>query len=212
MISNRTIGRLSLYRRLLSEAAHDGVEHLFSHELASRAGCSAAQVRRDIMAVGYTGTPVRGYDVQELLGSIAKFLDAPANKRFVLVGIGNIGRAALSHFAARGKHISIVAGFDADAMKTNRVIHGCHCYGMGDLEDVVARTGAEVGIIAVPSDAAQDVADRLCATGIRGLVNFAPVRLRVPEGVYVETVDLTMALERAAFFAVHRSAAAGYAT
>jgi len=200
-VSDRTIGRLSLYRRLLKETRSSGKTHVFSHDLAALAGCTPAQVRRDVMTIGHTGSPAKGYDIDELVDSIGAFLDPDDALRVALVGVGNLGRALLSHFVGWGGQFSIVAAFDADSERTNRVIHGCRCYPMEDLLPVVSRQDVRVAIIAVPASEAQTIANSLCNAGVRSLVNFAPVRLWVPDGVYVENVDVTMALERVAYFA-----------
>jgi redox-sensing transcriptional repressor len=183
--------------------------HVFSHELARLAGVSAAQVRRDVMTVGYTGSPARGYDVEDLSAAIGRFLDPPGAHGVALVGVGNLGRALLSYFAHRARHYSIVAAFDSDPDKTNRVIHGVRCYPVEDLAIVAGEKRIAEAIVAVPAQQAQDVTAALCQAGVRGIVNFAPVRLWVPDGVYVENVDVTMTLERVSYFArdgVHATA------
>ena len=107
----------------------------------------------------------------------------------------------MTYFAGRRPHLAIVAAFDKDPYKTDRVIHGCRCYGFANLLTVVREKGVRIGIITVPADEAQLVADELCRAGVRGIVNFAPVPLRVPPGVYVEDIDMTMSLEKVAYFA-----------
>ena len=201
MVSEKTIGRLSLYRRMLNELLAEGVQSVYSHQLASMTGGTAAQVRRDLMVIGYSGSPTRGYDVQGLIESIRTFLDAPQGQAVALVGIGNLGRAILHYFAGRRPKLSIVAAFDNDLSKVHRVIHGCRCYPMEDLADVVREKHIQVGIITVPAAEAQGVADRLIRAGVRGLVNFAPVPLRVPPTIYVEDIDITMSLEKVGYFA-----------
>lgn len=201
MVSDRTIGRLSLYRRLLRDLLADGETHIFSHQLAAMAGGTAAQVRRDIMAIGYSGSPVRGYDIEQLLVSIGQFLDASQTQNVAMVGVGNLGRALLAYFVGRHPTLSIVAAFDKDPAKANRVIHGCRCYPVDDLKAIVRERDIRLGIVAVPAPEAQAVANLLCQAGVRGLLNFAPIRLWVPEHVYVEDIDVTMALEKVAFFA-----------
>jgi redox-sensing transcriptional repressor len=200
-VSDKTIGRLSLYRRLLNGLVSDGIANVFSHQLAAMAGGTAAQVRRDMMAVGYSGSPKRGYDVRELIGSIATFLDAPQGQGVALVGIGNLGRAILTYFSGRRPNLSMVAAFDSDPYKVNRVIHGCRCYPMSELAAIVGRLEIRTAIIAVPATEAQSVAERLIRAGIRGILNFAPVRLHVLGGVYVEDIDMTTSLEKVAYFA-----------
>jgi redox-sensing transcriptional repressor len=200
-VPEKTIGRLSLYRRLLVDAKGRGCSSLYSHELARLAGVTAAQVRRDLMRVGYMGTPTRGYQVEELLASIAALLDASATEGMALVGVGNLGRAILAYFSGRHPRLSFVAAFDTDLEKVGRVTQGCRVYAMDDLIDVVRRENIRTAVIAVPADAAQDVADQLVIAGVMSILNFAPTSLRLGPEVYVETNDLTAAIERAAFFA-----------
>jgi redox-sensing transcriptional repressor len=205
-VSGKTIGRLSLYRRVLYDLLAEGERSIFSHQLAELVGGTAAQVRRDMMAVGSAGSPTRGYDIQELTHSIGDFLDAPSGQAVALVGVGNLGRAILAYFAGRRPKLSIEAAFDNDPSKYGRVIHGCRCYPVEDLVKVVKDRRIAIGIVTVPADQAQDVADKLCQAGACGLVNFAPVRLLVPANVYVEDIDMTMAIEKAAYFARLRAA------
>ena len=200
-VSGKTIGRLSLYRRVLYGLLADGERSVYSHQLAALVGGTAAQVRRDMMAVGYTGSPTRGYDITDLTRAINNFLDAAQGQSVALVGVGNLGKAILSYFAGRRPRLSIEAAFDTDPAKVNRVIHGCRCYPLDDLERVVQSRGIEIGVLTVPADQAQDVAEYLVRSGVLGILNFAPVRLSVPDHVYVEDIDMTMSLEKVAFFA-----------
>ena len=201
MISDKTVARLSIYRRVLQSMQDEGQEHVFSHELASKAGCTAAQVRRDVMATGYTGSPVRGYDVAALASSINEFLFQSGAQQAALVGVGNLGRALMAFSPRQNPRIPIVAAFDNDPAKVNRVIHGCRCYPVDELEEIVQAQEIRIGIIAVPAAAAQETARRLCRAGVSGLLNFAPVHLWVPPNVYIENLDLSMSLEKVAFFA-----------
>lgn len=201
MIAKRIVERLSIYRRLLGDVKRHGTRNVFSHDLAVMAGVKATQVRRDLMTIGFTGSPTRGYDVSGLIQRIGEFLDAPQWQTVVLVGIGHVGQALLAHFGGRSPHLSIAAAFDTDSAKVNRVLHGCRCYPTDQMEEVVQRVGAEVAIVAVPGEIAQPVAHQLVRAGVRGILNFAPVHLRVPDYVYVENVDITVRLERVAFYA-----------
>ena len=165
------------------------------------AGATAAQVRRDIMNIGYSGNPNRGYDVKELSGSIGSFLDEPEGQRAALVGVGNLGRAMLSYFAGRRPKLFIDAAFDNDPKKFGRVINGCHCFPIEEIGRVVAEKKITIGIITVPANEAQKTTDILVRAGVRGILNFAPVPLRIPSNVYVEDIDMTMSLEKVAYFA-----------
>ncbi len=206
MIPDKTIGRLSLYRRLLNRLFGEGVRNIYSHQLAVMAGVTPAQVRRDIMSIGYSGNPNKGYDLGELIESIGHSLDDPEGQRAALVGVGNLGRALLTYFSGRRPKLSIVAAFDSDPERTGRVIQGCRCYSIERLPEVVREHGITIGTITVPATEAQKVADTLVRAGIRGIMNFAPVRIRVPVTVYVEDIDMTMALEKVAYFARKKAA------
>jgi redox-sensing transcriptional repressor len=201
ILSEKVVGRLSLYRRVLSNIRKTGSRQLFSHDLAALAGVSAAQVRRDIMHIGYSGNPNRGYGVNDLLESIEVFLDTPGGQRAALIGVGNLGRSILSYFSGRRPHLTITAAFDSDPEKYGRVILGCRCYSMEELDTVIRSQQICCAIITTPADAAQPTADRLVAAGVRGILNFAPATVRVPANVYVEDIDMATSLEKVAYFA-----------
>ncbi len=204
MIASKTIGRLCVYRRAVRQLASVGKSFVYSHELASEASVTAVQVRRDLMVVGYSGSPNRGYEVEKLEQSIAALLDAEGGQKVALVGVGNLGRAIISYVARQRPRLFVAAAFDSDPEKVERVIHGCRTYPLEKLEQVVRELGIEVGIIAVPASAAEDAAARLIGAGVRGLLNFAPTPLRIPKDVYVEDLDWTVSLEKAAYFARQR--------
>ncbi len=204
-IAEQTIGRLGLYRRLLERLAAEGITTICSHELARIARFTAAQVRRDIMSVAATGRPRHGYNVAELIRAIDSRLDAPAGQRVALIGVGNLGRALLAFFSGRRPKLHLVAAFDDDPEKAGRVLHGCRIHTAEQFAGVVAAEDITVAILAVPASAAQRVADRCVQAGLRGILNFAPVRLRIPDNVYVLDVDLTASLEKVAFFAGNKT-------
>jgi len=179
----------------------EGVRNVYSHQIAAICGATAARVRRDLMVIGYTGSPIHGYAVKELIESIDLFLDSPEGQRVALVGVGNLGLALLAYFTGRRPKLSIVAAFDKDPEKVNRVVHGCRSYPLSQLREVVGQQRLEIGIITVPAGEAQTVAELLVESGVRGIVNFAPAPLQVPPHVYVEELDVTQALEKAAYFA-----------
>ena len=197
----QTIGRLSLYRRLLLELLAGGMRQIYSHQLASAAVATPAQVRRDLMVIGFTGSPRKGYVVDELIGAINGVLAQSVETSVVLVGVGNLGRAILAYYTNRQPWVRFVAAFDRDADKANRIIHGCRVYPIDQVEDVLGREKIRAAVIAVPAGDAQQVADRLVLAGVRSFLNFAPVRLHLPTGAYVEDMDMTTALDRVAYYA-----------
>jgi redox-sensing transcriptional repressor len=197
----KLIHRLSVYRRILLELQAQGLAHVYSHQLAALAGGTAALVRRDLMGIGFTGSPARGYEVTALIDAIGRVLDHPEGLRVALVGVGNLGRAILSYFLSRKPNLSIVAAFDVDAEKTGRVLYGCHCHQMTDLLSICREQQVQVGVITVPAAAAQAAVDGMILAGVRSFVNFAPVTLRVPPDVHVQDMDITTSVEKAGYFA-----------
>ncbi len=198
---SKAIERLSRYRRVMQQLLMEKkVMYIFSHELAKASGVTAAQVRRDMMLVGYTGSPSKGYEVAGVVRCIGNYLDAPGRQTAALVGVGNLGRAILAYFLGRHANIDLVASFDTSSEKTGRVIHGCYCYDFDQLTEIITSEKIATAIISVPASAAQGVADVLIAAGIKGILNFAPVHLHAPEAVHVENVDIATLLEKVAFF------------
>jgi redox-sensing transcriptional repressor len=204
--SKKTIRRLCIYRRILSRAVAKGLTLIRSQDLARRAGVSPAQVRRDIMSVGYQGSPNKGYDCTRLFESIGEYLGADCIQTAILVGVGNLGKAILGYFDTRNLNITVVAAFDVDARIIGSVIHNCPCYSILDLEAVIKHLGIKLAIVAVPFREAQEVARQLVSAGIKGLLNFSPINLKLPEGIYVDDMDITAALETISFFTTNATA------
>jgi len=200
-LSHKQIARLSVYRRLLELRVAGDPGAIYSHHLAALCGATAAQVRRDLMTIGFTGSPARGYDVAQLIAALNRRLDAPQGQFAALAGVGNLGRALLDYFATRRPSLRIAAAFDVDPSKVNRVIHGCRVHPLSDLERIVREQGITVGVITVPAESAQRVAEGMLEAGIRGFLNFAPAPLRLPASAYIEEMDITASMEKVAYFA-----------
>ncbi len=199
----KTVGRLALYRRLLRNQSRDGKTHIFSHQLADIAGATAAIVRRDLMNLGYYGTPRHGYEIKALVDCLDKFFHKHEVKNIILIGVGNLGRALISYFSKDRSEYDLVAAFDTDPLKNSLKFNGCPCYSLEKLDEIVKEKSVVAGIITVPAESAQGIADLLSRNNIVGILNFAPVSLAVPQTVYVENVDLTMMLEKAIYFSLY---------
>lgn len=198
-ISESSIRRLSIYLRILEEERRAGTTTVSSEDLAERAGTTAAQVRKDLSHFGSFGKRGLGYAVDELEGELRDIMGLGDRWRVALIGAGRIGSALLEYtgFAERG--FDIVAVLDNDPGRVGEAwgqvtIRDARC-----IEDVVRREAVEVAIVAVPAAAAQEVVDRVVRAGVRGILNFAPVQLRVPEGVALKHVNLVMELEALSF-------------
>lgn len=198
-ISDSTVRRLSLYLRLLREVDAAGQDTISSGELAGRAGTTAAQVRKDLSSFGSFGKRGLGYTVPELLRTLREILGLDRSWRVALVGAGKIGTALISHRNPRWRWFEIEAVFDTDPAKIGRIWSGREIYDDALMERVLREKGIEIVVIAVPADAAQAVADRVVASGVQAILNFAPVRLRVPSTVALRNVDMLVELEGLAF-------------
>lgn len=200
-ISDKTVGRLSQYRRLLIHLSSvRGETHVHSQTLAELAGTNAAQVRRDLMVLDSVGTPVNGYPTEQLIQQLNIFFQDTREQRIALAGVGNLGRALMAYLREQQPDAPVLAAFDNDPAKVHKEIQGCTCYPVSYLQEMVRKLRITAGIIAVPGTAAQEVAELFVAGGVRGLLNFAPAPLKLPDGVYVEYIDITMMLDKVAYF------------
>ena len=199
-IPEATVARLPVYLRCLVELADAKTVTVSSERLAEMAGVNAAKVRKDLSYLGSYGTRGVGYDVEYLLFQVSRELGLTQDWPVVIVGVGNLGHALANYrgFSARG--FRIVALVDADPAKVGERLGDLVVRPLDDLPDVVGREGAAIGIIATPASAAQEVADRLVAAGVRSILNFAPAVLSVPEGVSLRKVDLSIELQILSFY------------
>jgi len=201
----RTIERLSRYRRVLTDPSRQGVSYIFSHTLAALVQVTPSQVRRDIMGLGCAGNPTRGYRVEELLAAIATVVDDDQPQPVILVGIGKLGSALLNFFRGHRPNLQVVAAFDNNPEKVNRIYQGVRCYTLEDLPRIVAAERVSAAILAVPATAAQEAANQVVFAGVCGILNFAPAPLFLPAHVHVESIDLTTALEKVLFHTRHHA-------
>jgi len=200
MLPERTVERLSEYRRTLLQCLEEGKTHIFSHELAGLHHNTAVQVRRDIMFIGYTSMQRKGYDVSELINVIGEILDSESGLNVAVVGIGNLGRAVTTYFVGKRSKLNIIATFDVDHTKIDRVISGVKCYSLGRLKEIVDAHQISIAIMTVPASAATEVSSQLVEAGIKGIMNFTTVPLNVPDNCYLEEYDMITSLEKVAFF------------
>ncbi|MCK4879144.1 MAG: redox-sensing transcriptional repressor Rex [Bacteroidales bacterium] len=199
-LPERTVERLSEYRRSLLQCLEEGKTHIFSHELAELHHNTAVQVRRDIMFIGYTSMQRKGYDLRELVDVIGDILDSERGLNVAVIGIGNLGRAVTTYFVGKRSKLNIIATFDVDTTKIDRVISGVKCYPLSRLNEVVKAQQISIAILTVPADSAAEVTAQLVEADIKGLMNFTTVPLNVPPDVYLDEFDMITSLEKVAYF------------
>jgi redox-sensing transcriptional repressor len=197
--SRASVGRLSLYLRRLESLLRDGTTKVSSSLLGEALGVTDAQVRKDLAYLGNLGHPGIGYAAPELVAAIRRVLGIDRERRVALVGVGNLARALLHYHGFVERGFRIVALFDADSAKIGQRVDDLEIHAPNRMPEVIAAQQVELGVLCVPAEAAQAVAEELVAAGVRGLLNFAPRVVRVPSGVSVVAVDLTVQLEQLAF-------------
>jgi len=199
-LPGKTVERLSEYRRTLLECLNERRNFIFSHDLAARLHITAVQVRRDLMLIGYSSVQRKGYDVKELIDKIGTIIDAEESLNVAIIGIGNLGRALAGYFKGKRSKLSLVASFDTDPQKVNKVISGVKCYPHNEMERIIKEMDIRIAIITVPPDYAKEIADEVVRYGIKGILNFTTIPLNVPSWVYLEEYDMITSIEKVAYF------------
>lgn len=202
-IPEATVARLPIYLRVLRSMGDAGVTTVSSEHLSEACGVSSAKLRKDLSFLGSYGTRGVGYDVEYLTFNISRELGDANPWGVVIVGVGNLGHALVSYrgFASRGFCVVGLLDASPDVIGERFVMDQSVLVvrPMVDLEELVRDTKAHIGVIATPAQAAQGVADRLTAAGVRSILNFAPVVLNVAADVEVRKVDLAVELQILAF-------------
>jgi redox-sensing transcriptional repressor len=198
-IPEATVARLPVYLRALTSLAESGVSTISSEALAAAVGVGSAKLRKDLSHLGSYGTRGVGYEVDYLVYQISRVLGLTQDWRVVIVGIGNLGHALANYGGFLSRGFSVVALLDADPAVVGESVAGQDVRSIDDLETVVGESEAQIGVVATPAHAAQDVCDRLVAAGVTSVLNFAPLVLTVPDSVMVRKVDLSTELQILAF-------------
>lgn len=195
-----TISRLFIYLRELTELTRVNVNTISSAELGERTNLSDAQVRKDLGHFGQFGVSGSGYNTHELKSALEKILGKDKTWNVAVIGVGNLGGALLAYPGFKKLGLNIVAAFDSNVKKIGKQINEITVKSIEQLEKVIKDKKVVIAIIAVPAQEAQAVTDKLIASGIGCILNFAPQALNVPEHVKVKDVDLSHELETLSYF------------
>lgn len=199
-LPGKTVERLSEYRRTLLGCLAENRNYVYSHDLAAMLHITAVQVRRDLMLIGYTSVLRKGYDVRELIQTIGRIIDSDEGISAAIIGIGNLGRAVTAYFRGKRSKLNLVASFDNDPQKVNKVISGVRCYHIQEMEKIIREMQISIAILSVPADYAKSTCEEVVRYGIKGILNFTTVSLNVPSGVYLEEYDMITSIEKVAYF------------
>lgn len=188
-----SLQRLPIYLNFL-KSLPEGDKYISSGAIAAALGMGEVLVRKDLAYTSSSGRPKVGYVRAELIAAIEEYLGCNKKKNAVLVGVGGLGSALLSYGGFSKYGIDIVEAFDSDPEKIGTTVGGKAVRGDGELASAVNKYGALLAIVAVPAVAAQQVCDCLAASGVKGILNFAPVQLKAPESVVVRNIDVAASL------------------
>jgi len=199
LIPNPAVRRLSLYLRQLQAFKRKDRRTISSKQLGESLGLTDAQVRKDLAYFGQFGHPGIGYRVDDLIAQLRHILGTDKTWNVVLVGAGNLGRALMAYRGFTAKGFNLAAVFDNDPTKAGKRIGGFVIQPLSELEETIRKHAVRLGVLTVPAEVAQDVADKLVAAGVRGLLNFAPISLQLPPNIAINSVDLAVSLEQLSF-------------
>jgi redox-sensing transcriptional repressor len=203
-ISDSTVRRLALYLRFLEQSAAQNLATISSAELARRGGTTSAQVRKDLSFFGSFGKRGLGYSVPELAARIRDILGLKRTHRVILVGAGKMGGALLHYRGFRQHGFDVVAVYDKDPRKIGTRSNGLMVRDVRQLEADLKKEPTDIAILVTPAEAAQDVTDRLIRSGVKAILNFAPVPLAVPSDVAVQSVNMALELETLSYALANR--------
>lgn len=199
-IPKATARRLPLYYRYLLLLNDEGKDKVSSTELAEAVQVDSASIRRDFSYFGALGKRGYGYDVKNLLSFFKKILNQDTLTNVALVGVGNLGHALLNYNFKRSNNIRISCAFDINPEITGKITQGVPVYSMDEMKQQIADQQIRIAILTVPQATAQNTADEMIEAGIKGIMNFTPIRLSAPNGVRIQNVDLATELQTLIYF------------
>lgn len=193
-ISDKIIERICKVFGSLEALEKKGVEFVSSGELGRVIGATSHTIRKDISLLGVTGYTRRGYEVKGLKTELGRKLKLSKTRKACIVGLGRLGTALLDYEKFKEDGFEIVAGFDCSINKIERLRTSIDIFSIERLEEIIKARGIELGIIAVPEKSAQSIADKLVEAGVKGILNFSPQKIFVPEKIMYQDMDFTSAL------------------
>ena len=203
-IAESTVRRLSAYLRFLEDFEGRGLATISSDELARRGGTTSAQVRKDLSFFGSFGKRGLGYSVPELAGRLREILGLGKQWKIVIVGAGKIGAALVQYRGFKQRGFQVLAAYDKESSKIGKTLEGIPVRDVSHFERDVKKDPPDIAVLAVPSENAQAMVNRIVACGIKAILNFAPTQLQVPSDVTVKTVNMAMELEGLSFALTNR--------
>jgi redox-sensing transcriptional repressor len=199
-IPKNVVVRLPKYLQILNALVREGEGVISSISLGERLGVTAAQIRKDLSYFGGFGKQGSGYQIPRLIDEIQKILNVDRIWQIAIVGMGELGQALVNYHEFARHGLELVLAFDADPARFGTPVGTLTIKDIAEMKDEVAKLGIQIGILTVSMENAQDVANLMVASGIKAILNYAPVKLVLPKGVYVQDVDPIQPIQRMTFY------------
>jgi redox-sensing transcriptional repressor len=200
-IPNATMKRLPLYYRYFSQAEENGTDRVSSREISEALDIDSATIRRDFSYFGELGRKGYGYNVKSLLKFFMEHIQGTDKKNVIIIGAGNLGSALMNYkFTNLNDKMNIVGAFDHNSHLVGKAVNDVQIYHTDELEAMVTQEKIEVAILTLPASVSQEMAERLVAAGVKGILNFTPMRLDLPKDIYVHNIDLGVELQALFFY------------
>ncbi|MBN2747631.1 MAG: redox-sensing transcriptional repressor Rex [Bacteroidales bacterium] len=199
ILPERTVERLSHYRRVLSKLLEINKEYIYSHEIAKLLHITPVQVRRDLMLIGHSGTLRKGYRIRELISLIGTIIDNPEKYKVAIVGFGKLGHALLNYLTENESNLHLVALFDTNPEKIGTTNNNVICYSVDRIPEIIKRYKIDMALLTLPPQFAQLTANQLVESGVKGIINYTSSILSI-EGAFLEQYDMIASLEKVAYF------------
>lgn len=198
-VSIRTVERLTVYRKVLTDLADEGTEYIFSHRLAELSCVTPAQLRRDLASFGSFGNVAKGYKVRGLSETIGQLLGTNITKNVALFGVGNLGKTLLTYRGFEERGFKLVVAFDRDREKTDKIFAGRRILHIDELESALAGLDVQIAILACGPADLDELVLKLSTLGVKHVLNFVPRLINAPAGTFIEDVDISAKLEKLSF-------------
>lgn len=193
-LSDKTIERICRIFGYLDVSEKNGIDFVSSKDLAKAVGATELTIRKDISLVGVTGYDRKGYDVTAMKKELGQKLHLSKERKACIVGLGRLGTALLDYEKFQEDGFQIVAGFDSSVNKIERIKTDVDVFSVDRMKDIIKGRSIELGIVTVPAEVAQETVDRLVEAGVKGILNFSPITVKVPEHIIYMDMDFTNAL------------------
>lgn len=199
-LPDKTIERFNNYRQILIKYKDHDKGSIFSYDLARLLNFNPALVQRDLMILGFTGNSDTKHDVPKLIEKINNAIENGSVQNVCIIGTGNLATAAINYLAEEEINLRIVAAFDFDSRKVNKLFSRVMCYPIKNLEEIIKKKNITISVLTIQKEYVNEIAQLLIKYGIKGILNFTPVSLDLPDHIYLEEINISSNLDKIVYY------------